>query len=197
MTRTPPVAERRQLVLNNSLRHAGGVTPPSKRGERAPVALCREPVSVATSVGPGRAPPGRRTRAGRRDPASPFGGRYVPVARCPAADRAGRRDGGPAGPGRKGCCREGCVEETKFRRAVAQRNFPVLRGHAPHPPVPSRADSSFEEGAVMAREGDFYFQNKRKFFKGGLRAPFVSPRKGKGPLATPLRGGAPPPSHPP
>ena len=43
----------------------------------------------------------------------------------------------------------------------------------------------------MAREGDFYFQNKRKFFKGGLRAPFVSPRKGKGPLATPLRGGAP------
>ena len=49
----------------------------------------------------------------------------------------------------------------------------------------------------MAREGDFYFQNKRKFFKGELRAPFVSPRKGKGPLATPLRGGAPPPSHPP
>ena len=37
----------------------------------------------------------------------------------------------------------------------------------------------------------------RYSFKGGLRAPFVSPRKGKGPLATPLRGGAPPPSHPP
>src|SRR5699024_2563426 len=36
-------------------------------GERAPVALCREPVYVATTVGPGRAPPGRRTRAGRRD----------------------------------------------------------------------------------------------------------------------------------
>ena len=31
------------------------------------MALCRKPVSVATSVGPGRAPPGRRTRAGRRD----------------------------------------------------------------------------------------------------------------------------------
>ncbi len=37
----------------------------------------------------------------------------------------------------------------------------------------------------------------RYSFKGGLRAPFVSPRKGKGPLATPLRGGAPPPSPPP
>src|SRR5699024_873026 len=36
-------------------------------GERAPVALWCEPVSVATTVGPGRAPPGRRTRAGRRD----------------------------------------------------------------------------------------------------------------------------------
>ena len=36
-------------------------------GERAPVALCREPVSAPASVGPGRAPPGRRTRAGRRD----------------------------------------------------------------------------------------------------------------------------------
>ena len=40
---------------------------PYGRGERAPVALCREPVYVATTVGPGRAPPGRRTRAGRRD----------------------------------------------------------------------------------------------------------------------------------
>ena len=41
-------------------------------GERAPVALCREPVSVATSVGPGRAPLGRRTRAGRRDGGGPL-----------------------------------------------------------------------------------------------------------------------------
>ena len=28
-------------------------------------------------------------------------------------------------------------------------------------------------------------------------APLCIPRKGKDPLATPLRGGAPPPSHPP
>ena len=31
----------------------------------------------------------------------------------------------------EGVCLEGCVEATKFRRAVAQRNFPVLPGHGP------------------------------------------------------------------
>ena len=36
-------------------------------GERAPVALRREPVSAAASVGAGRSPPGSSTRAGRRD----------------------------------------------------------------------------------------------------------------------------------
>ena len=52
-------------------------------GERAPVALCREPVYVATTVGPGRAPPGRRTRAGRRD------GGGLPITSPPH-----RREGG-------------------------------------------------------------------------------------------------------
>ena len=37
------------------------------RGERAPVALCREPVSAPASVGAGRSPPGSSTRAGSRD----------------------------------------------------------------------------------------------------------------------------------
>ena len=37
------------------------------RGERAPVALCREPVSAPAPVGAGRSPPGSSTRAGRRD----------------------------------------------------------------------------------------------------------------------------------
>ena len=37
------------------------------RGERAPVALRREPVSAPAPVGAGRSPPGSSTRAGRRD----------------------------------------------------------------------------------------------------------------------------------
>ena len=57
--------------------------------------------------------------------------------------------------------------------------------HPPHPLFPKSLCAGGEE------------ISPRYSFKGGLRAPFVSPRKGKGPLATPLRGGAPPPSHPP
>ena len=48
----------------------------------------------------------------------------------PLPSRQGR-DGGPAGPDRKGSLWGGRGGETKFRRAVAQRNFPVPRGHAP------------------------------------------------------------------
>ena len=36
-------------------------------GERAPVALCREPVSAPASVGAERSPPATSARAGRRD----------------------------------------------------------------------------------------------------------------------------------
>ncbi len=38
----------------------------------------------------------------------------------------------------------------------------------------------------MAREGDFYFQNKRKFFKGGLQKVFQ--RGASRPLCIPPQG---------
>ena len=39
---------------------------------------------------------------------------------------------------------------------------------ASHPLTPSHAHTFQKEGAALAREGDFYFQNNIKFFKGAL-----------------------------
>ena len=66
------------------------------------------------------------------------------------------------------------------RRGVARGSFPlrgIQRGACPplrvqrrescSPPNPSHARTLRKEGAALAREGDFYFQNNIKFFQGG------------------------------
>ena len=65
------------------------------------------------------------------------------------------------------------------RRGVARGSFPlrgIQRGACPPlrvqrrescpPPNPSHARTLRKKGAELAREGDFYFQNNIKFFKG-------------------------------
>ena len=109
-------------------------------GERAPVALCREPVYVATSVGAERSPLATSARAGRRDggghrKSRPSGRRDQGVGRlAPQANKIPlhfvRRDffgwtfqlwlwfGQPP---------------LKSRSAPQRRDFPAPRGHALRP----------------------------------------------------------------
>ena len=65
----------------------------------------------------------------------------------------GRRDGGPAGPGRKGFLRRGRGEETKFRRAEPRGIF-LSRAVTRPAPCPPPALILFRKGAAQAREGD-------------------------------------------
>ena len=71
-----PLPRQRGNILRHGL-GAGG-------GERAPVALCREPVSAPASVGAERSPPATSARAGRRDQ-----GGGLPIASPPAGETRG------------------------------------------------------------------------------------------------------------
>ena len=62
------------------------------------------------------------------------------------------------------------------------------------PPAPSRARTLCEEGAALAREGEYYSIH---LISKGAVAPFVSPTGESTPPNPLLRGGASPPSHPP
>ena len=58
--KTVPLPRLRGKIYLHGMDAGGG-------GERAPVALCREPVSAPASVGAERSPPATSARAGRRD----------------------------------------------------------------------------------------------------------------------------------
>ena len=102
------------MASRSPLRHAKGMTPPPKgearlgspfgravaarrlRGQLAsasaqPMGGSRWQLALSVLANASPPPPKGEARLG-----SPFGGRYVPVGRCPAADRGGSRDAGTA-----------------------------------------------------------------------------------------------------
>ena len=103
------------------------------------------PVSASATVGPGRAPLGRRTRTGRRDGAAGGGGGGLP----------GGLSGGDKVPAGR-----------------AQRNFSVQRGHAPLPLPPPVRKVGGGEWLVGTGGGRLFYTSH---FKGGADAPPLEP----------------------
>ena len=124
---TPGVRGGREKK-GDSLRHAGGVTPPSRREAASSTRRChRGAMTEGVRVG-----------------------------------RPSRGDKIPAG--------------------TAQRNFPVPRGHAPHPLPPPVVIVCAGGGACRnGRVRIFYTSH----FKGGADAPPLEPREGQGRRETP------------